>query len=126
MVENLIELEKCYYNSIGIDFEPLTYQRKYKQTLFTLKSCLKDGTQCDFVCQEFKLGTTGNLFIGDLSFYQKIIERIENLLLTFRKHNSEFNDYKEEIMSEEFNFDNSPEEKNFFIEDTSAMDFYEI
>lgn len=41
----------------------------YNVTYTSVKKCLDEGEECEFVCKEFKFGTTSEMFIGRLTHY---------------------------------------------------------
>ena len=70
-------------------FNCLTDTDKYKYNFFynasyaSLNDCLENGEQCEFLCKEFKFGTSGNLFIGRLHEYMEFIKQIEDTIKQF-------------------------------------------
>ena len=83
LIENIVGLEKCYYNSIGHNYKPHKLERKYKAVISTLEKCINSGIECDFVCWDFKFGTSSPLFIGDIKELKMIIKRIKLLMKIF-------------------------------------------
>lgn len=57
-------LYNCYEDKDVYD-----YNLFYNTTYPTIKTCLDEGKECEFICKEFKFGTTSELFIGKLSKY---------------------------------------------------------
>ena len=41
-----------------------------------MENCLKQGKGCEFICTDFRFGTSGSLFLGDLEEIQEVIVRM--------------------------------------------------
>lgn len=55
------------------DTDIYKYDLFYEANFASIKHCLEKGEECEFVCKEFRFGTTSNLFIGKLSEYYEFI-----------------------------------------------------
>ena len=59
------------------DTEFYQFNLYYNTTFANIQSCIDQGENCEFVCKEFKFGTTSDLFIGRLSKYEEFLRAME-------------------------------------------------
>ena len=75
LIVNTNMLFNCYE-----DTEEYKYNFFYNVTFHSIKNCLEEGEECEFLCKEFKFGTTSDLFIGKLHKYYEFLNNIEKVL----------------------------------------------
>ena len=68
LIINTNLLFNCYE-----DTDEYKYNFFYNTTYHTIEDCVEKGLDCEFVCKEFKFGTTSDLFVGRLSKYYKFL-----------------------------------------------------
>lgn len=94
------------------DTEKYKFNLIYNVTFGNIESCVEKGENCEFVCKEFKFGTTGDLFIGKLDQYKDFLNKVEELI---KNHdgNANFEDKKpgDELFIDDVSY---PEE--FFLD----------
>ena len=64
--------EKSYFDS--------SYRVQYDQII----ECLKLNKNCDKICNEFRFGSSNNLFIGRISEYKKTLNEFERILKKYK------------------------------------------
>ena len=79
-IETLGHLNSC----LGED-EPKPRAFETNVNYQTVMSCLKENKHCDFICKEFRFGTSSDLFIGQTEKYFEMYERTRKLLANYGK-----------------------------------------
>lgn len=72
LIINTNLLFNCYENTDEHKFNFF-----YNVTYASVKNCMNKGEDCEFVCKEFKFGTTSEMFIGRLSHYFEFLNKLE-------------------------------------------------
>jgi hypothetical protein len=62
------------------DTDKYKFNLIYNVTYPNIEACVEKGENCEFVCKEFKFGTTGDLFIGKVDEYHEFLKTIEKLI----------------------------------------------
>lgn len=107
LIVNTRLLFNCYEDKDLYD-----YNLFYNSTFASIQQCLENGEDCEFVCKEFRFGTTSDMFIGRLSNYYQFLKEIEEVIRKYDpKLKVDENDKNSELFIEEQNY---PEE--FFID----------
>lgn len=74
-VQTLQHLYNCLYTE-PVNFFETEYEANYQ----SIRNCLTKNIECEFLCKEFRLGTSSSMFIGTTSqysvFYKHLIELI--------------------------------------------------
>lgn len=73
-------------------------------TFQAVEECLKHKTYCQRVCNQFRIGTSSNLFIGQLNEYKLLMKEMEQLISEMSESSPQFNelDFLDEDFSGEF------------------------
>lgn len=75
LIVNTRLLFNCYEDKDLYD-----YNLFYNSTFASIQQCLENGEDCEFVCKEFRFGTTSDMFIGRLSNYYQFLKEIEEVI----------------------------------------------
>ncbi len=88
----------------------------YNTTFEAIENCIDNGKGCEFVCKEFKFGTTGEMFIGKLDTYLEFLDKVQELLTKY--HPEEENTLNLDDPNSEFYIDRTVEDNPNFFRDT--------
>jgi len=72
---NLNQVANC-----ASDSESAYFDNWFRSTYATINDCLLREDNCEDVCAEFSLGTTGNMFVGDLKRSQEVLVNLKEQL----------------------------------------------
>lgn len=75
------------FNCLNKDTTSL-YKIKYSLPLSQIKGCVVEKKQCHSLCEEFRVGSSLTMFIGELEQYSKIITELEATLNRFDQQES--------------------------------------
>ena len=81
---NLNQVANCAGGS-----EDSYFDNWFRSTYQTINDCLLHQDNCEDVCAEFALGTTGNLFAGDLKRYNSVLTNLQKKLALVGEFNVE-------------------------------------
>ena len=73
LVKNANDLFNCQAG-----FDKYHFNFHYNTTYYNLESCTEKGENCEYLCKEFKFGSTSELFIGSLKDYYDFFKVLEN------------------------------------------------
>lgn len=111
-IETLGHLNSC----LG-ETEPKPRKFETNVNYQTVMSCLKENKNCDFICKEFRFGTSSDLFIGQTDKYFDMYERTRKLLSNYGKGAVSI-----DFMIEEDNY-----QKDFFgLDSVRGEEYYTI
>ena len=75
MIINTNFLFNCYENT-----DKYHFNFNYSTTYNTIKDCVEHGTDCEYICKEFKMGKASDLFIGRLKDYHEFMNNLERIV----------------------------------------------
>jgi hypothetical protein len=64
-------------------YESAIYDSSYRVGYDLIRDCLSEDTKCEALCNEFRFGSTSNLFIGKLSEYRRILADFQAVIKRF-------------------------------------------
>ena len=105
LVKNANYLFNCYE---GVE-DKYHFNRHYNMTYYNVEACTERGEHCEYLCKEFKFGSTSELFIGSLKDYYDFFKKLEQTV----KH---FDNKVNEDLDDEFYLDKREFSEEFFAE----------
>lgn len=75
LILNTRLLFNCYE-----DREVFKFDFSNRISFQSVQGCVERGEDCEFVCKEFRFGTTSELFIGRLSSYYQFLRELEQMI----------------------------------------------
>lgn len=94
------------------DTDKYKFNLIYNVTFGNIESCVEKGENCEFVCKEFKFGTTGDLFIGKLDQYKDFLNKVEELI----KNNNPSSNFEDKKPGDELFIDDTVYPEEFFLD----------
>ena len=78
----IVSFKKCHQEK----FDEMSFE--YKVTHENFKKCFAENLGCVNLCQEFKIGEAGHLFMGDVAKYGKYLSEMEDVVKSKIEHRS--------------------------------------
>ena len=100
------------------DTDKYKFNLIYNVTFGNIESCVEKGENCEFVCKEFKFGTTGDLFIGKVDEYHEFLKTIQEII---KIHDPSLNLDDDNQPGSELYIDNIEYPKEFFVDPEQAI-----
>ena len=128
LVKNANYLFNCYE---GVE-DKYHFNRHYNATYYNMEACTERGEHCEYLCKEFKFGSTSELFIGSLKDYFSFFTKLQEVVQTFEgKVHEDLDDeffIDEREFSEEFFADENVvnESQTYFLLKDFNMTNWEI
>ena len=101
------------------DTDKFKYDFDYQVTYGEIKSCIEEDEHCSNVCREFRFGKSTDMFMGDLSKYEKFLANFEEFAAN---KNPDMNVNSEDLYIPEYDFADS----EFFTIETEEHEFEKI
>lgn len=125
LIKNMNNISRCINRQME-DFIPVRINSR--TNYHNVKACLIDNKKCDFICKEFRFGSSSELFVGDLKEYSRVLRNIEILLQTLGPQDEIFKEIKidqEDYESEFFrvsNYEKTPEANSLSASNISHLE----
>ena len=78
LVKNSNYLFNCYE-----DTNKYHFNFHYNTTYYNMETCVEKGENCEYLCKEFKFGSTSELFIGSLKNYYEYFTTLQRIVQDF-------------------------------------------
>lgn len=78
LVKNSSYLFNCYE-----DTDKYNFNFHYNTTYYNMETCVEKGENCEYLCKEFKFGSTSELFIGSLKGYYDYFVTLQRIVQDF-------------------------------------------
>lgn len=125
LIKNMNNISRCINRQME-DFIPV--RMGSRTNYHNVKACLLDNKKCDFICKEFRFGSSSELFVGDLKEYSRVLRNIELLLQTlgpqeeiFNEIQIDENDYESEFFKVS-TYDQTPEASSLTASNISYLE----
>ena len=72
-IDPLVKNANALFNCKA-DYEKYKFNFHYNTTYYNMETCTEKGENCEYLCKEFKFGSTSELFIGSLKDYYDFLK----------------------------------------------------
>ncbi len=105
MVDNLESVINCLDNE-----EKKRFHFNYLSQYPSVKQCVLEGKNCEYLCKEFRFGSTSQMFIGNLDQYYHFYQEFERVVSILNQNKIQFD-------HELIKIDDNMFDKDFFMDE---------